>query len=231
MPENDRENSGSEPIFFEGNITMNAKKLAVCGVLLVSILAGCGIVDDDNDQPGNSVGIEDQDDRIDLDDELDDGNGSGITIGVDDQGNVIVDYGENTNMIDNTKVNRDDYWEGDTFHLDDYAAALGYTHLEGTKRFSFQFREDGGVVTSYITISIAPNSSSIQYHDDVSGDEGELSYMYHGDHSGQTANIEFDDDIWYTDEHNSIESHIDAFDHFAYIASDALDWNGLSNWD
>ncbi len=231
----------------------NIARAAIAAVAMagtVALLANCGRVNDDNNQPGNSVDIEDQDDQIDLDDEFDNNNGGNITVDIDDDGNVTIDHGNtdggNGEIIDGgvdgdidviddneneNRVNRDDYWEGDTFHLDDYAAALGYKHLEGDSVFSFQFRDAGGNVTSYVQIGIRPNDSSIRYHDNASENEGELSYMYRGDNSGQTANIEFDDEIWTTDDFNSVESRIDAFDHFAYDASDALDWNGLSNWN
>lgn len=238
----------SEKLKNSANSKKNIARAAIAAVAMagtVALLANCGRVNDDNNQPGNSVDIEDQNDQIDLDDEFDNNNGGNITVDIDDDGNVTIDHGNgetvdggvdgDIDVIDDNenenRVNRDDYWEGDTFHLDDYAAALGYKHLEGASVFSFQFRDAGGNVTSYVQIGIKPSDSRIKYHDNMSGNEGELSYMYHGDHSGQTANIEFDDEIWDTGDHNYIESQIDAFDHFAYDASDALDWNGLSNWN
>ncbi len=238
----------SEKLKNSASSKKNIARAAIAAVAMagtVALLANCGRVNDNNNQPGNSVDIEDQNDQIDLDDEFDNNNGGNITVDIDDDGNVTIDHGNgetvgggvdgDIDVIDDNenenRVNRDDYWEGDTFHLDDYAAALGYAHLENTSRFSFRYMDGGDNVTSYITISIAPNDSRIQYHDNVSGNEGELSYMYHGDNSGQTANIEFDGEIRNTGDHNYIESQIDAFDHFAYSASDALDWNGLSNWD
>lgn len=243
----------SEKLKNSANSKKNIFRVVTAAVAMagtVALLANCGKVDGDNNQPGNSVDIEDQDNQIDLDDEFDNDDGGNITVDIDDDGNVTIDHGNtdggngetvdggvdgDIDVIDDNenenRVNRDDYWEGDTFHLDDYAAALGYKHLEGYDMFTFQFRDAGNNVTSYVKIGISPNDSRIQYHDNVSGNEGELSFSYHGDHSGQTANIEFDDEIWKTGDHNFIESQIDAFDHFAYDASDALDWNGLSNWN
>ena len=243
----------SEKLKNSANSKKNIARAAIAAVAMagtVALLANCGKVDGDNNQPGNSVDIEDQDGQIDLDDEFDNNNGGNVTVDIDDDGNVTIDHGntdgDNGETIDGgvdgdidviddneneNRVNRDDYWEGDTFHLDDYAAALGYNHMEGVNSFSFKYKDSDGKVSSYVVIGINPNDSSIECYNAQNERNGELSYMYHGDHSGQTANIEFDDEIWNTGDRNFIESQIDAFDHFAYDASDALDWNGLSDWN
>lgn len=237
----------SEKLKNSASSKKNIARAAIAAVAMagtVALLANCGRVNDDNNQPGNSVDIEDQNDQIDLDDEFDNNNGGNITVDIDDDGNVTIDHGNgetvdggvdgDIDVIDDNenenRVNRDDYWEGDTFHLDDYAAALGYNHLRGDDEFDLQFKDAAGNVTGYVIIGIDPGNTFIQY-DNLNGNNGKLSYMYRGENSGRTANIEFDDEIWTTDDFNSIESRIDAFDHFVYDASGALDWNGLSNWD
>lgn len=238
----------SEKLKNSANSKKNIARAAIAAVAMagtVALLANCGRVNDDNNQPGNSVDIEDQNDQIDLDDEFDNNNGGNITVDIDDDGNVTIDHGNgetidggvdgDIDVIDDNenenRVNRDDYWEGDTFHLDDYAAALGYNHMAGTDGFTFKYKDSNDNVTSYILIQIGQNDSTIKCHDGQDEHTEKLSYMYHGEHSGRAANIEFDDKIWSTGDYNYIESQIDAFDHFAYDASDALDWDGLSNWD
>lgn len=174
------------------------KNISIAIVIMTALITGCG-----NNEPTEIAAptvIENQ-----VVETIDD------TESVDDTEPVEVEEVPETPLVTG-RVNRDDYWEGDTFHLDDYAAALGFNHLEDDTEFGYRYYNDDGSVASYIYVTVSNRDEHFEYHDMATEQQGRINFFHHGDDSGENAYIEYDDKIMAESDSAAINGILNIFD-------------------
>lgn len=190
------------------------KNISIAIVIMTALITGCG----NNEQTATPTVFEDQ-----VVETIDD------TESVDDTKPVEVEIVPETPVVTG-RVNRDDYWEGDTFHLDEYAAALGYNHREGlnTCPFIFKYTDSYGKYINDVLIWSPWGEWEIKCDDDLNHFYKEFMYnVYHDDGDRRIVYSEIDGEIYEEGEYAYFNTIIDTFDYFAYEASDAFDLDGL----
>ncbi len=236
----------SEKLKNSANSKKNIARAAIAAVAMagtVALLANCGRVNDDNNQPGNSVDIEDQNDQIDLDDEFDNNNGGNITVDIDDDGNVTIDHGNgeivdggvdgDIDVIDDNEngINPEDYIEGDIFHFDEYMEALGFTFDKPSHSFAKPFRVAGGSSLGYASVKMTPDQTTIEFHDIESGRTVELIHNYHGVSSDEHLTIELNDSMIRSLDKSNLMEQLDGINWVATEEKTPLEWESTINTD
>ena len=190
FPDNQNNNSESEKPKAAEKVSFKNKLKRIFGtsaaIGATALMVGCGKTGGDANAVNNPNPTPDSS-NPDIESNIED---SGITTsgdvvlpGIDDDGNTggdVVDGDEDSEW----KVNPEQFWEGDTFHMDEYIEALG-----GNTRASntvFHYSDECYSTFDYET-------SEISIHID---DTSDAIYLNHDGHfSGDDVKVEYHDNI------------------------------------